>query len=297
LHLQVIRPIAITPDKILSSTATESVSAWNIATTYADGNTVLYQDNIYESLQNSNTGNNPATASTFWLKIAPSNKTAMFDNEVNTQTTGTSPLVVEVQPMRIFNSVGFVNVEANTIQLKVYDEPAGTVVFDETIDLDDSDILDWYSYFFAEFDLRNDAVFDNIPPYATGVAEVTVTSGATVKVGGMILGNLLDVGLTQYGLNYGIRDYSIKETDDFGNTTFVRRNFSKRMEPTAMLDNLRLNLVSKALTELRAVPTVWIGSDDNRFQGTIVYGYLRDWNTEINYPTSSMLSLQIEGLV
>lgn len=296
--MRVIRPVEITPSKLLSTTATETSPTWDIGTTYADGALVVYQQSIYESLQNSNTGKQPDTSPTFWLRVGPSNIWAMFDNEVNTQTTGTDPLIVEVQPGKAFTSVSFVNLDATNINVKVYDAPSGTLVFEQDVNLDDTIITDWFEYFFEESDIRTDAYIENLPPYNSGVIKVSFTGGVgSAKVGGMLIGTTYEIGYTQYGLNYGIRDYSVKETDEFGVTTFVKRNFSKRMDPTVMVDNNKLNQISKVLENLRATPTTWIGTTDSRFQGAIVYGFLRDYNIEINYPTSSLVRLEIEGLI
>jgi hypothetical protein len=296
--MRVIRPIEITPSKLLSTTATETYADWSVGTTYAEGEIRVYGQSKYESLQGSNTGKQPDISPEFWLRIGPSNKWAMFDNEVNTQTTGTDPLIVEVQPGKSFTSASFVNLDATNINVKVYDAPAGNLVFEEDINLDDTIITDWFEYFFEEYDIRTDAYIENLPPYIQGAIKVSFTGGVgSTKVGGMLVGTTYEIGYTQYGLNYGIRDYSIKETDEFGETTFVKRNFSKRMDPTVMVDNTRLNQISKVLENIRATPTTWIGTTDNRFQGTIVYGFLKDYNIEINYPTSSLVRLEIEGLI
>lgn len=50
--MRVIRPVEITPSQLLSTTATESYAAWDIGTTYADGDIRVYEQSLYESLQN-----------------------------------------------------------------------------------------------------------------------------------------------------------------------------------------------------------------------------------------------------
>lgn len=51
-----------------------SENEWLIASTYAIGDRVSYNEKIYESLQGSNTGNNPYTADTFWEEKTDNNK-------------------------------------------------------------------------------------------------------------------------------------------------------------------------------------------------------------------------------
>lgn len=295
--MDVIRPINITSSMLISTTATDATAAYNAGTSYSTGQVVQYQQYRYESLQNSNTGNTPDVSPTWWLLLGPTNDWAMFDTSVSTQTTATSPLTVQVEPGASFTSAAFVNIEnATLLNVKVYDSNGGTVQYDQDIDLDDTIINDWFDYFFAEFEFKTELVVNNLPPYNTGVIEASFTSTSSPSVGAMIIGNGFYLGTTQYGLNYGIRDYSIKSTDDFGNTTFVERAFSRRMEPNVIVENIRLNAVSKNLSNLRATPTVWIASTDSRFQSTIVYGYMKDYNIEINYPTTSLIRLEIEGL-
>ena len=51
------------------------------------------------------------------------------------------------------------------------------------------------------------------------------------------------------------------------------------------------------LYTLRATPAVWIASDEIRFEETlIVYGFYKDFSTEISYPTFSKCNIEIESL-
>lgn len=262
---------------------------------------MFYSDKIYESLIASNLNKQPNTSPNDWLDLGASNKTAMFDIQVNTQTTATTSLTVSFQPGSSFNAVSFLNLIGNTISITVKDSPAGSVVYTETVNLDNSvdNVIDWYTYFFEDFDIRTEVVFQNIPPYVNAVIEVTISAstGDTVAIGTCSVGTTIELGDTQYGLSYGIRDYSIKETDEFGNTRFIQRAFSKRMSPNLMVPNTRLNYISKILENLRATPTVYIAVDDPKYGGTVVFGFLKDWNIEISYPNHSMLSIEVDGLI
>lgn len=295
--MKVISPIQITSGMITSTNATETYSTYNSGTTYALAARVVYGNFIYESLVASNIGNQPDISPTKWLEIGPSNKWAMFDNKVDTQTIRTTPLTVQVTPAIIVNSLSLLNIDAVTVTVDITDGPAGPNVYSKTIDLDDTTILDWYMYFFEPYDFRTDVVLTDLPPYSASVITVSLTkTTGTTAVGNMLLGNVVPLGLTQYGASAGIRDYSVKETDEFGNTAFVVRAFSKRMQAQVFLDNSSLNYVVKTLTNLRAVPAVWIGSEDTQLQPLIVYGFYRDFNIDISYPTSSLCSIEIEGL-
>ena len=79
-------------------------------------------------------------------------------------------------------------------------------------------------------------------------------------------------------------------------TQLMQRAFSRRMDAVVYVDNGAFNRVYKLLSELRATPCVYIGSQDERFSPTIIYGFYRDFSTVIQYPTMSMCNIEIEGL-
>ena len=295
--MKVISPIQITSGMVTSTNATETYSTYNSGTTYALGAKVVYGNFTYESLVVSNVGNQPDISPTKWLEIGPSNKWAMFDTKVDTQTTRATPLTVTVTPATVITSLSLLNVDGVTATINITDGPTGPNVYSKTIDLDDTTITDWYMYFFEPYDFRTDIVLTDLPPYSGAVITVNmIKTAGTVAIGNMLLGNVISLGSTQYGASAGIRDYSVKETDEFGNTAFVVRAFSKRMQAQVFLDNSSLNYVVKTLTNLRAVPAVWIGSEDTQLQPLIVYGFYRDFNIDISYPDNSLCSIEIEGL-
>lgn len=283
---------------LLSTNATESVAAWNSATTYAKDAEVNYNNSIYVSLQAGNLNKTPTTEPTWWIRKSANNTYSMFDEFVNTQTTRTSPLTVEVDPGGMFNSAAFFNLAGiKTLHLVVKDGSGGTTVYDKTFNLDDTIIVDWYMYFFEPYDLRSDFIVQDLPPYINAVITATFSGDAAVYVGNMVFGNFYLLGGTQYGVTTGIRDYSTKNTNTFGITTFTQRAFSKRMEANIFVENADLRFIQKLLQDLRATPSVWIGSDADGYDVLSVYGYYRDFNIEIPYPNNSFCRLEVEGLI
>lgn len=293
--MKVIKAIKLTSSNLISSTATELYSNWSSATTYGLAAKVIYLDSIWESLQADNTNNTPDNSVLFWVRTGPSNKAAMFDQQVSTQTVASTSLVVDLVFNESFNSLALLNIKANSASIAIYDNE-DTLVYENDTNLDDTQIADWYSYFFEEYDLRSELVLTNLPVYRPNKVKLTLT-GPDVAVGSFVIGSLVDIGLSQYGMTFGIRDYSTKETDDFGTTRFIERNYSKRMNASVFVNNGRLNYLSKLLASIRATPTVWIASTDERLSGSVVYGYYRDWDVEVAYPDNSLIRLEIEGLI
>jgi hypothetical protein len=298
--MRVIKPTIYNPSThLVSSTATESVATYNAGTTYDQDDQVVFGDSIYASLVSANTGNTPdAIDSSFWARIGPSNRFAMFDQQVSTSTVSTTSLTVVMTP-GLLNSIGMFNLVGNTLSISITDGSGGPVVYSQTVSLDTTFISDWYAYFFEPQTQLGEVVFTNIPPYINARMTITVSaaSGAPVGIGSLVFGNQYVIGATEYGATVGIIDYSRKDTDEFGTTTFVRRAFSKRINANVFLPNSQLNAVQRTLSDLRATPCVWIGSDDPTFAPLLVYGFFREFSIDITYPAHSYCSLEIEGLI
>jgi hypothetical protein len=295
--MKVIKPITFQPSQIISSNAVELYATYSAGTSYSKDAFVEYNHMVYQSLVNSNVGNQPDISPTQWIYIEPCNVYAMFDNQVSTLTTSTSPLSVEIKPGSAINSAAFLELTGDTLEVNMVDTSGGTNVYSTTISLDDTIILDWYAYFFEPYNPRKEVVLTDLPPYSNCQLSFTLSGSTDVSIGVFTYGTSYDLGLTQYGASVGIKDYSVKETDIYGNTTFVERAYSKRMETSLFVDNSSVAFNQRLLASIRAVPCVWIGSEDIKYSPLVVFGFFKEVNTTISYPSYSLCNLTIEGLI
>lgn len=348
--MRVIKPKKFDSSMLVSTNAVESYPNFSMTTTYAKGTrvvcTITYRN--YESLENSNLGNQPCwpwgtglyplydpayayaidekvehthqlwkakvngllsaptTANTVqwelivtdytsqkWQDVGPSNRYAMFDDQVSTQTVSAAPLTVVLETGYI-NNVALVGLSGASVTVVAV---SGTLeTYRETFLLDATVIGDWYQYYYEESTPISEVVVYGIPPYSQTQVTITVDGPNHVAIGNIAFGTSYFLGDTEYGATAGITDYSTKETDEFGTTTFVKRDFAKRMSAKLMLDNVQLRKVQNILADLRATPCVWTGTDDETYAPLVVYGFYREFSLEIAYPTKSYCSLDIEGL-
>lgn len=295
--MKVIKPVTITSSNLVSTTAAETYSAWNGATAYTAGDIVLRTttQRLYERLISGTTATEPENDTTNWLDIAPSNKWAMFDNYVSTQTAATSPLTVVIKP-GLVNGLALFGLVGTSLTVTVRDGLAGPVVYTTTISLEDSVVSDWYQYFFEPFTQLAEVVLTDLPPYGDAHITVSVTGSGTVKCGILAVGTTYAVGETQAGASVSITDYSRKVTDEFGTTTFVRRAYSRKMSATTWIASASMNKVMQVLADLRALPCVWIGTTVEGLEPLTVFGFYKDFSIDVAYPTTSFCSMEIEGL-
>ena len=280
----------------ISSVAETDHAAWNSGTTYAATNRVILTSThrIYESLVGSNTNHSPDTSPTWWVDVGPTNAWAMFDNEVST-VTSTTGVLRAVIASGYANAIALLGLVGSQADVVVTDGPGGATVYSATVSLDETIITDWYMYVFEPTNQRTQVVLTDLPPYVSAVVAVSI-SGATAACGVVSVGTAYDLGDTRFGAQIGIIDYSRKETDEFGTTTFVRRKFARRMTAPIEIMKDQLAAVHSRLSAVRATPCVWIGSDNDAYSPLVVFGFYREFSITISYPTFCLCNLEIEGL-
>lgn len=299
--MKIIRPSQITDAVLTSSTVAETDhAAWSAATTYGVGDRVIRNQThrVYESLKVSNTNHTPeesvSGADPWWLELGPTNRWAMFDGKVGTQTVAAAPLTVVLAPGRI-NSLALLNSEA--AQMVVTQVESSTTIYSKTIDLTAPCAGDWYSYFYSEVERVSDYVLTDLVPSATATLQVvlSVPSGS-VKCGGLIVGMFSDLGGTRFGARFGIIDYSRKGVDAFGNSIVVQRPYSKRNSLNVLVMRDSVDAVFRLLSRYRATPVVWIGSN-NLYSSLIVFGFFKEFQIDIAGARHSYCTLEIEGMI
>lgn len=290
---------------LTSSTVAETDhAAWNAATNYSLGARVIRTGThrIYECLIAGVNATAPELNATKWLDVAPTNKWAMFDEQIGTATTASESLTVVMSPGRI-NSIALIEIDAATVEVTL--TVLGDVVYSATLETASGNATgDWYQYFYEPVYEQNtfvavnlvDASLLDLPAYGEGVLTVKLTRpGGTVSCGVMVAGMFYDLGETLTNPTIGIVDYSRKSTDAFGNTSIVKRKYSKRVNASVIVYSDKVDGVARVLSQYRSTPMVWVGAG-NSYSSLIVYGFYKDWDVSISGPSISTLSLQIEGL-
>lgn len=299
--MKLIRPITITNAILTSSNASETdYAAWNSATAYTVnqycilvGTHSVYQCMIAHT--NASPDVNLTGLTPKWLRIGATNRWAMFDAAWGTQTSIATPLTIVLTPGAIINSLALLNVAATSITVTM--TAGGGTVYTKTVAMVGGGIaIDWYGYFFEPITYKSDLVLTDLPPYRSGIITITINNtSANAKCGNCVLGSYYDLGDTQYSATAGITDYSTKTVDIFGASTVVQRLYSKRMSAKLQLYGSAVDDVATTLANYRSTPLVWLGAD-NLYTSLIVYGFYKDFEIDIAYPTVSYCTITIEGL-
>lgn len=293
--MRIIRPFTVDGTNLTASNVPYDHALWDSGATYAVDDIVRdADDHEYQSLQGSNTAHSTSDPA-WWLDLGPVNRFKMFDQSNTSQTTNPDDIDVTIDVSGIANSVSFLNIVGETIQL-IMSTAAEGVIYDETVSLVSSGgVSNWWEYFFEPVTRYGDWTFNDLPTYLNPTIQAIVTdSGATAKVGSMVVGLSRTFGQTIYPSSLSIQDYSRKETDEFGYFTIIERNFAKRASLKVLVDERNVDALTTILADLRATPIVVVGVE--QYRSTWIYGFYKDWAWQLAGPNESYLNLEVEGL-
>ena len=297
----IIKPSAVTASTLTASNVAETdYPAWT-AGTYTVGTRRIYDHKIYEVVATSTTDQpdtGAAAVPATWLFVSPTNRYKMFDISVGSGTTNSGSINVTITPTTVCNSVVLFDVDGATAQLIVRTS-GGTIVYDQTVSLADySSINSYFNYYFEPITQTgaSELAFIDIPNYSGASFQLIIDAASgTATCGEMIIGQKSALAVTNFGTGVGIKDYSVKNIDDFGNVTITMRPYSKRADYDITVETAQVSQFTKFLASIRSTPAVYIG-DPLRGE-TIVLGYYRDFSVVLSNPSISECSMSVEGLI
>jgi len=254
---------------------TSSVTPWASGTTFTIGQLCYFTNKkVYQSVFNgSNTNKNPVTNNVdlstglpYWVEIGVLNKFAAFDTTSNTQSIGASPAMqFKFLAGRSYSSVAFTNLDVETITVSLVDSADDTNIFwTETKESATRTFEDWYEFAFNPFSSAKNMLFSNIPPFGSArtIIDANQSGGVVPKIGGIILGELFNIGNLTYGASRPQLNYSAIVTDEFGNTTLTRRPSKGAIDGILQCTSNQANIILELQDALNAIPTVWIGLNE-----------------------------------
>jgi len=295
--LTIIKPLTITPAMVVATDVPEADhAAYNAGTTYALADRVIYDHGIYQSLAASNVGNTPSTTPAKWVFVSATNRFKLFDLVNSSQTAQSTTMSYTVRPGTIVTAVGAVNLTSvYTIRIRVISDAYG-LVYDETITRTRRPPgSGWWNWYYGRRSEALASYYVDLPSFADAQITIDFTGLADMAVGTLILGQVSrwGIGLTA-GVSLGIRDYSRKETNEFGDVVLTRRKYANKAQFPMVLNAGEVDSFHRFLAGIRATPCLWIGS--GTYDSATVYGFYQDFEILVSYPTVADCNLTLEGL-
>ena len=295
--VKIMPPIDVTYAKLTASNVAETeYGDYAAGTTYAAGDRVIVPatHDVWESLANANTGNTPASSPTWWVRVGPTNRMAMVDTSVSTQTTRAGGIDVTVTPGETIDTLALLNINAASVRVRMTD-PTDGVVHDHTRDMIAPPSESEYFAWFFEPITRIDYLVATLPAYGSAAVRVELIDTGTAACGVMAMGLARKIGEGALaGARTSITDYSGKERDTWGQYQIVERGYSNRASISTLTKANMVDPVRKLLAARRARPTLCIASD--QYSSLVLFGLI-SFDVTIPYPTYAMCDLEIEEII
>ena len=295
--MRIVPPQEITETVLQSTNVVNDYSDWT-AGTYNLGDRVVYNNQVYEVVADPSTTDQPdvgaAKAAPTWFVVGWSNQWRMFKEGQDSQTTATGDIDVTLQWPSSITTLAVLGVMGASVTLTVTDSVDG-VVYNETVDLVDTSVTNWWEWYFLEYELDQVALFDGIPPYAGADVRIQITGASpsdNVAAGRVVAGIERDIGLTQYGTSVDLIDYSTKERDGFGNLVLVQRRAINLVNFDVIAYTSQFDSIVSQLKKLAGSPALYIGSEE--YGQTVVYGIQTDISQGISTYSTTDLTIQVE---
>lgn len=311
----VLVPVAIDGTSLISVTANgvalpEDTNPPYVGTdTYAKGQRVssATTHRVYESLKDANTNHDPtniinrvnaAGEGTWWQDIGPTNKWAMFDGLISSQTQGTSPLTVTLRP-GASNGLALFGLEGDTLSIEWRDGPGGNVIYSTggDVTLEGSMPADYYEYFFSPFKPLTQFIATNIQPYSNSQVVITVKKATGLaKIGLLSIGDVRPLGVPQRDTVVSPKTYSYFGEDAFGNVKIVRRPKSRPMTMSIAVEFEDADSVVQTIEDVIDIPVAFIGSTAQFHEKLSTFGLI---SGSMNYNTfpHRILNVSVKGYI
>jgi len=250
---------------------------------------------VYRSLVTGNLGN-ALTDDTKWQKIGYTNRWRMIDQYNSTVTSNANSIVHVFTPNQIAQGVYLAGVEGDEVTTVVQDRTSGVVYSETQSQIVSNSSSSFYRWIFSRIRRKTFFISVMLPPYFDAIVTIIIKKpGGTAKCSMCVLGPLMDIGLSLYGLAAEIKDYSTTKFDFDGTSTSVERGYAKRLSVDVIVYNENLDYVYELLAGYRQKNVVYVGSV--LYGMAIAFGKLSSFKLVIPELEVSKMAAQIEGTV
>lgn len=258
---------------------------------YVKGAVVTHAHRLLEKIT-PGLGHDPATSGPeFWLDTGPSNRWAMFDRQIETQTTHPDTIRVEIPLNGRFDTLGLFEVEAASInvtlmkgELEVYNENYSMTSY--------TGIGNYWDHFFNPVERKHLLYLTGLP-IITGLTLIVTLTGTNVAVGHLGHGRRRRFGETERGAELGFLDYSEYGVDQFGRRTVIIRDYKDEGGFNVFVPATYVDSTRRAIKEVRGIPAIICASE--RYESMVFLGLITSSKVIVTYAHESVLRVQVEG--
>lgn len=296
----VIPPITITPAMVVSSTIAEpdtGEAVWVSGASYTLGQKciLLSTHKVYQRVVAGAGTTAPNLDLTNWVEVGPTNRWAMFDIYRNSPSVFNTATTVVLAPGSRVDSIAIMGARISDVSVSI--EHDGEVIYTYSAPMQARLVVDYYDYFYADFNYKNSVLMLSIPPVLNPI--ITITTSQQGSISSIVIGRQTYIGMTRTGHTNDALNFSVIDRDIYGTTTLIPRRNIPRTSQEIVVHKKDVNDVLAIRNALRASPAVWSGLDDDTedyFEALLILGIYKEMTISLDYPEYATCTLELEEI-
>lgn len=273
----------------ISTNLEQPRAEWVSTSTYDYQIEVTYKNHVYRSIIDGNIGVTPSLNTGKWLLWSVDNSYAAIDMHSLTDSIMDDGLLhieytFAADGFNILLLMGVYALSVEILEYNITDTLLNTTTKSgiptagkesDTIDMTLQTINADTSYITVKIYKRTD-----------GIAYISTMAG----------GEAFDIGAAQFGLEGGLIDFSLRETDKNGITSITKRNVKETMKASLVMNSSITQSVKKFIKSCMGDVVLFLAdtSIDSNYENLTMIGYITDFSINIANPVKSYGSIEIE---
>lgn len=222
-----------------------------------------------------------------------SDTTNLTDADISSQVSKANSLFVTLN-QGIADTISLLGLEAKRVRIDLLDATTQAIIKTYEVETLDEDFEDIWDYFYDDFLFKNDIVVNLIQTYNMFIKVTVINEGGNAKLGKPIVGRASKNVSMLTKHTPGMTDYTEIERSSTGSVTITPSYFAKKMSLTLVVDTNDYSRMIKRLYAIRGKSILFIGDGGEH---TIVYGIVRDFDSQYEFKDKNYIGLSIEGII
>jgi hypothetical protein len=285
---------------VVSSTIAEpdtGEAVWVSGTSYTLGQKciLLSTHKVYQRVIAGAGTTAPNLDLTNWVEVGPTNRWAMFDIYRNSPSVFNAATTVVLAPGSRVDSIAIMGARVSDVNVSI--EHDGEVIYTYSAPMQARLVVDYYDYFYADFNYKNSVLMLSIPPVLNPI--ITITTSQQGSISSIVIGRQTYIGMTRTGHTNNTLNFSVIDRDTYGTTTLIPRRNIPRTSQEIVVHKKDVNDVLAIRNALRASPAVWSGLDDDTedyFEALLILGIYKEMTISLDYPEYATCTLELEEI-
>ncbi len=244
---------------------------YNPSKTYNVGDKVSLDGFNYHCTADGVVNKNPKANPQVWVS-QPTNARAWQYAKTSLKTEFSSELIITFRA-KYANNISFFNLNAKKIELRVLNPVKGNFEAEENLRLDS--IKNFADYLFAPFAFKSQCFF-SFPLVYEGEVQIRITPNINSRLGYIHVGKTEDLGLSLYGGGLGLKSFTKKERNVWGDMQIKEGNSYQVVEMPVLIEEDSIDRVYNLLKDAEKDANVYIADESKGISNLNILGVFKD---------------------